>query len=141
MTWQRDGFESKIMDPHFSCVCVRKPPVYVVTGPHVVTTATPRMYVADIQTKIRSHHFANNSVDIPSFRSDLKNKLQTGLSNIYLFIYLSQVISSSQYWTLLSHKTDFSDIVQPSYRSSNILILVLHITQPCITCQLYYYFY
>ncbi len=44
-----------------------------------------------------------------------------------IFVYLSQVISSSQYWTMLSHIADFPPIVQAyaQHRYSFILIIAI----------------
>ena len=51
-----------------------------------------------------------------------------------IFVYLSQVISSSQYWTVLSHMADFPHIVQDSsilrvkgftFSWPNILLLIV----------------
>ena len=51
--------------------------------------------------------YTNNSKLTLAIINCIVNNMQTSI-----FVYLSQVISSSQYWTVLSHITDFPHIVQ-----------------------------
>ncbi len=45
-----------------------------------------------------------------------------------IFVYLSQVISSSRYWTMLSHIADFPSIVQAYAQHRYSFILIIAIT-------------